>query len=201
MALELPRLPQTQPNYQQWQVWWEEVAEAVEDAFNALEDTVNAIAAAQAAADAANAAAATAQAAADDANAVAADIEQTNALGESYVSGATLGATDAGANATITISAHNRIYPNSDGTTTSVAVNGGSVTGLAYDTIYYIYYDDATRTGGAVTYQATTTEETAAQIGDRHTVGAIKTPVALAADTGGTSTRPPGTRAVDTSTL
>jgi hypothetical protein len=194
MSLQLPRLPQTEPTYPQWQVWWDEVASAVETAYDTLQDAIDAVAAAQAAADAANAAAATA-------NAVAADIEETNALGESYVSGATLSATDAGADATITISAHTRIYPNSDGTTTSVAVNGGSVTGLAYDTLHYIYYDDPTRTGGAVTYQATTNEETAAQIGDRHTVGAIKTPVALAADTGGTSTRPPGTRAVDTSTL
>jgi hypothetical protein len=65
-----------------------------------------------------------------------------------------------------------------------VAVSGGTLTARAYSTDYFIYYDDPTRAGGAVTYQSTTSEATAAQIGDRHTVGEILTPAALAAATG-----------------
>jgi hypothetical protein len=208
MALNLPRLPQTEPTYPQWQVWWQQVAEAIETQIIGLEDAIAAIAAAQAAADSANAAAASAnaaagvaQTAADDAQATATAITEESALAGSYVTGLTMGATDAGANATITLSAHTRKYPQPDGTTVDVAVNGGSITGRAYDTLYYVYYDDAARAGGAVTYLSTTTEATAAQIGDRHTVGAIRTPVAAAPDTDGSVTRPPGTRAVDLSTL
>jgi hypothetical protein len=201
LTLRLPRLPQTEPSYPQWQAWWEEVCVAVETAFTGLEDTVAAVAAAQAAADAANAAAATATAAADTAQDTADAITSESALSGSYVTGLTMGATDAGANATITMSAHTRKYPQPDGTTDDVAVNGGSVTALAYDTLYYVYYDDAARAGGAVTYAATTTEATAAQLGDRHTVGAIRTPLAAAPDTSGNTTRPPGTRAVETSNL
>jgi hypothetical protein len=201
MPLVLPRLPQTEPNWTQWQVWWDEVATAVETSFTGLEDTVAAIAAAQAAADAANAAAAAADAAADAAQDTADAITSEAALSGSYVSGLTLSAADAGTDATITISGHTRHYTQPDGSTDDYAVTGGNVTGLAYDTLYYIYYDDAARDGGAVTYVATTTEATAAQIGDRHTVGAIRTPVAAAPPTSGSGTRPPGTRAVDLSTL
>jgi hypothetical protein len=201
VTLRLPRLPQTEPSYPQWQAWWEEVCVATETAFNALEDAVIAIQAAQDAADAANAAAAAADASASAAQDTADAITNESALSGSYVSGVTLAASDAGANATITISAHTRHYPQPDGTTDDVAVNGGSVTALAYDTLYYVYYDDAARAGGAVTYAATTTEATAAQLGDRHTVGAIRTPLAAAPPTSGNTTRPPGTRAVETSNL
>jgi hypothetical protein len=108
------------------------------------------------------------------------------------VTGATITATDAGADVTITISAHTRHYPQPDGSTVDVAVSGGSLTGRAYSTTYYIYYDDPSRAGGAVTYQSTTSEATAAQIGDRHTVGGVTTPAALGAPKTGGYTRPPG---------
>lgn len=177
----------------QWRI--QRAWEKIEEAYNSLSDAVAAIAAAQAAADAANAAAANAQGVADA-------ITDESTLSGSYVDPTSvLSATDAGADATITVAAHDRKYPQPDGSTLTVAVSGGNVTGLAYSTIYYVYYDDATRAGGAVTYLATTTEATAAQVGDRHTVGAIRTPAALAAPTAGSGTRPPGTRAVDLSTL
>lgn len=199
MPLTLPRLPQTEPTYAQWQIWWQQVAEAIElqeqrqdEAFEALEAAVAAITAAQAAADAANAAAAAAQTAADDVQAAADNIVEGDSLAKSFVSGATIAANDAGASATATISAHTRHYPQPDGSTIDVAVNGGSVTGLAYSTAYFIYYDDAARAGGAVTYQATTSDTTAAQLGDRHVVGRVVTPAAAAAPTGGVYTRPPG---------
>src|SRR5690606_13036501 len=70
------------------------------------------------------------------------------------------------------ISAHSRVYGNG----TIVSVNAGTISGLDHDTYYYIYYDDPTRTGGAVSYQATTIEANAAQINDRHLVGAVRTP-------------------------
>jgi hypothetical protein len=68
---------------------------------------------------------------------------------------------------TITIAAHSRVY--ADGTT--VSVSGGSITGLGVPATYYIYYDDAARAGGSVTYQTTTNPSTASQTGNRHYVG------------------------------
>ena len=171
-----------------FQLYWQQ-------AIDGLQSQINAIAAAQAAADAANAAAEAAQTAADNADTAATnaanaaeDAAANSALVNSYVTGATLAGTDAGTNATITISGHTRYY--ADGT--SVAVSGGSVTALSYSTDYYIYYDQPSRAGGSVTYQATTSIATAAQTGDRHTVGKVSTPAALAADTPGYSVEPPG---------
>jgi hypothetical protein len=161
-------------------------------AFGQIETQINDILDVQAATDAANAAAAAADAAAVAAQTTADDITSANALGNSYVTGITITATDAGADVTITISAHTRHYPQPDGTTVDVAVSGGSLTGRAYSTTYYVYYDDASRAGGAVTYQSTTSEATAAQIGDRHTVGGVETPAALGAPKTGGYTRPPG---------
>ncbi len=182
--------------------WWQSVMEKIEaqeasqdDLIQALADAVAAIADAQAAADAANAAAAAADAAASDAQtaaddaaaaAIAADAAAAQAaadqsLASSGVTGATLTATDAGSNATVTISSHTRLY----GDGTSVSVTGGSVTALAYSTLYFVYYDQASRAGGSVTYAATTSQTTAAQTGDRHLVGQVTTPAALGVDIGG----------------
>jgi hypothetical protein len=145
-------------------------------------DTVDgAAAAAIAAAATANTAAANAQTAADGVT------DQSN-LVSSYPSGATLTATDAGANVTVAVGAHTRFY--ADGT--SVAVNAGNVTALPYSTLEYIYYDDATRAGGAVTYVATTSQTTAAQTGDRHLVGKVTTPAAAAPPNTGNYVQPPG---------
>lgn len=111
-------------------------------------------------------------------------------LTNSFVESLTLTATDAGANATITISGHDRKYPKTDGTVTTAAVTGGSLTGLAYSTQYWIYYDQPSRAGGTVTYVASTSPT--AQIGDRHNVGAVTTPAAAGAPNPGNPTRPPG---------
>lgn len=172
----------------QFQLYWQQ-------AIDGLQGQIDAITAAQAAADAANAAAAAAQTAADAADTAAtnaqtaADEANANtAITASYVTGVTLTGTDAGSNATVSISAHTRVY----GDGTSVSVNSGSVTSLAYSTDYYIYYDQASRAGGAVTYQATTSVATAAQTGDRHTVGKVTTPAAAAPSTNGNGVEPPG---------
>jgi hypothetical protein len=175
--------------------WFDTYGKNIEDAFNQLDAAVAAIAAAQAAADAANAAAAAAdaaaiaaQSAADTAQNAADDAAATAAIANSGVTGVTITATDAGTNATISVSGHTRVY--GDGTT--VSVNSGSVTALAYSTLYYIYYDQASRAGGAVTYQATTSQTTAAQTGNRHLVGSVTTPAAAGAPNDGDYVGPPG---------
>ena len=197
MALDVPPLPAGAPIVDpksglpslDFTVYWQQVIGGIVDA-------INAVAAAQAAADAANAAAAAADTAATNAQTAADEVTSAQELGSSYVSGATITATDVGSDVTITISAHTRHYPQPDGTTVDVAVNGGSVTGRAYATKYWLYYDQASRAGGAVSYLSTTTETTAAQIGDRHVVGSVLTPVALAGPTGGGVVRPPGSGSI-----
>lgn len=188
MGLKLPRLQRTiaivnnagQPGLE-FHRWWQTVAESIEQAFNELEANVTAIAAAQSAANAANAAAA-------NANTAAANITNEASLTNSYVTGLTLTATDAGASASIAISAHTRVY----GDGSSVSVNSGSLTGLAYSTTYYVYYDQASRLGGAVTYASTSSQATAAQTGNRHFVGAVKTPAAAGGPSTGYGVSPPG---------
>jgi hypothetical protein len=172
----------------------ESIFETQQDQIDDLVDLVAAIAAADAAAASANAAAAAADAAATAAQETADDISDANEITTSYVSGATVSATDAGADATINISAHTRHYPQPDGSTVNVAVNGGSLTARAYSTLYYVYYDQASRAGGAVTYASSTAE--VAQLGDRHVVGSVTTPAAAAPDTDGGTVRPPGSGAI-----
>lgn len=211
MALNLPPLPAGQPIVDPktgnpaiaFSVYWQQLLEALAEAINTIETTLtdvidlnDLITSANVAIAAADAAATAAQVAADTAQGAADDVTAAQALGTSFVSGATIGATDAGVNATITISAHTRHYPQPDGSTVDVAVAGGSLTGRAYSTLYYVYYDDPARTGGAVTYASTTSESTAAQIGARHVVGNVTTPAALGAATGGAYVRPPGSGAI-----
>lgn len=78
--------------------------------------------------------------------------------------------TDAGATATINISASTLNLG-----LTSVSYNSGSITGKAFSTVYYIYADDAGYVGGAVTYIATTTPLTLAQQEGRVFFGGITT--------------------------
>jgi hypothetical protein len=167
----------------------------INTAINELSVQVDQIAAAQAAADAANAAAAAADAAAAaaDAAAVAAQNSADQVLAESslansFTTGLTITATDAGANVTIAMSAHSRVY--GDGTT--VSVNAGNVTGLAYSTSYWVFYDQASRAGGAVTYQASTAIQGNGTAPDRHFIGAVATPAALGPPADGNPVRPPG---------
>ena len=96
---------------------------------------------------------------------------------------AVLSATDAGTNVTITVVTHTRNY----GDITNVSVTGASITGLAYTTDYYVYYDDPTRVGGGVTYHATTNPVTASynEASGRHFCGGITTPASGGAPTSG----------------
>jgi hypothetical protein len=94
-----------------------------------------------------------------------------------------LHASDAGSNATITIDAHTRVF----GDATTLAITGGSVTGLAYSTTYAGYYDDMTLLNGAPTFHFTTTLKDAQTVAadGRFFLGIITTPAALGATVDG----------------
>jgi hypothetical protein len=208
VAFSLPTLPPTQPDWSAFQIWWQQVVQAITEQETRQDDLLDAIIAADAAAAAAQAAADSAQTAADTANTAASTattaasaaqdtadaITEADTLNKSWVTGCTITATDAGTDTDITISAHTRKYPQPDGSTVDVAVAGATLHGRAYATGYYVYYDDAPRAGGTVSYQTTTAEP--AQIGDRHVVGYVLTPAAAAPPTGGGTTRPPGSGSV-----
>ncbi|SFQ00537.1 hypothetical protein [Sphingomonas rubra] len=75
--------------------------------------------------------------------------------------------------ATVTIIDHNRIY--ADNAKTTVPIIGGSISGLPLNSQFYVYYDDPSFAGGAVTYRYTTDNTVAAQVGIRHSLGGIAT--------------------------
>lgn len=106
-----------------------------------------------------------------------------------------LTATDAGVDASIVVADHERIYPvMGPYDVNNLNVTGGTITGLSFSTLYYVYYDDTTLTNGAPTFVATTSI-TDAQVGaesGRHYLGSITTPANGAGDTSGTGPRPPG---------
>jgi hypothetical protein len=94
-----------------------------------------------------------------------------------------LTATDAGSNATVNIASF-VLRTSSKG---DVNINSGSITALSYATLVYIYYDDATLSGGTVTFNATTTKTTALNGAGRFFIGSIVTPAATAPNTIGNS--------------
>lgn len=103
----------------------------------------------------------------------------------SYIQSAAalLTGTDAGTDATISFLAHTRVYSDK-----SVSISAGSLTGLAYSTGYYLYYDDATRSSATPTVVATTDYTLAYNsptYPNRHNLGYIVTPAAAAGDTSG----------------
>jgi hypothetical protein len=83
-----------------------------------------------------------------------------------------LTATDAGSNATISIAA----FTMRTGSKGDISYSSGSITALAYSTLYYVYFDDAALAGGAATYNATTTKSTANNGAGRFFLGSIFTP-------------------------
>lgn len=83
-----------------------------------------------------------------------------------------LTAVDAGSNASIDIAAFTMRVAGND-----VAVSGGSITGLAYETLYYIYYSDPSYSGGAVSYQYSTSKFAATDGSSLFFVGSIVTPI------------------------
>jgi hypothetical protein len=192
MAFRLPRLSSAPPTHAQLQVWWQRVIEAIERQEAGQDQLIEYLGDLLADIILLNSLITEAEEAIEAANTATEQAIAQTALANSYVTGLIISAADAGSDVTITISGHDRVYPQADGSNVTVAVAGASLMGLAYSTQYWIYYDDPTRTGGAVTYQTATTSTTAAQTGNRHSVGAVTTPAALAAPSDGNVIRPPG---------
>jgi hypothetical protein len=184
----LPRLPASVD--QRLQVYWQRLVEAQEATDAAQNQLIEDVSDLLATIISLNELITQAEEAIDDLGNAAGAIASANELTNSYATGLTITATDAGSSVTITISAHTRVYPKADGSTTNVAVTGGSITGQAYSTDLWIYYDQASRAGGAVSYQVSTSP--IAQTGDRHSIGAIKTVAALDPPKPGNPIRPPG---------
>jgi hypothetical protein len=99
---------------------------------------------------------------------------------------APVGALTASSAGSITIAAHTRHY--ADGTT--VAVDGGSVSGFASGAYVTVYYLDPARTGGAVSYVGTT--DAVSQTGNTHIVGQVTIPGVGEADVPGAGPTAPG---------
>lgn len=189
MTFKLPTLPPTQPEWLQFQIWWQQVVDAIEAQENSQNDLLTQIIAAQAAADTAAAAAATAQG-----DAIAAARESARL--SSYPNpGSVITAADVGTDVTITIASHTRVYPVQGSIDVAdVAISAGTITGKAFSTRYYIYYDDTTLANPTPTFVATTNSATA-QVGaaaGRHFVGYVDTPADGGTDTGGQGGGPPG---------
>src|SRR6266404_2804295 len=90
-----------------------------------------------------------------------------------------LTATDAGASATINVAAFSLVLAG----ITTINYLSGAITALAYNTLYYVYFDDVAEVGGSVTYQVASTKQAAMQGTTRFFIGSITTPRAGAVDT------------------
>lgn len=89
---------------------------------------------------------------------------------------------------TVTIAAHNRVYAGTN--SRSVAVDGGSVTGQSSGDYVTVFYRDAARSGGAVTYEATSSA--IAQTDNIHIVWQGEIPASGEPSNTGTSPSGPG---------
>lgn len=169
-----------------------DAAKALADAAQTQANTATTNAAtAQTAANNAQTTANTASSDAATAQTTANTVKRDDSISTSWTSpGTILSATDAGSDATITIANHTRKYTDA----TSKSVTGGSITGLAYNTQYAVYYDQTSRNGGSVTYHATTDPNTglANAAAGRHFCGKITTPAAGGGATSGGVNPPAG---------
>jgi len=171
LMIKLPRLPygwKDQP--QLFERYWHEAMSQIEKNINDLL-SIPAIEAAIVAA----------QTAADNANAAAANVTSDSSLINSYVdsasySGSLITCDNAGS---ITIQTHTRVYGDST-LNPSVSVTGATITatGAVAGDIVRIYYNDSSRTGGAVTYSYTIDPAAPpVQKGTVHSVGVVEVPV------------------------
>lgn len=182
--LRLARLP-TNWNEQPetFRRWWDETMNAIEETLNAILS----IPEIEQALEDLDVATQAAQDAADNANAAASAVTSEQSLSASFPQNYTPPLLNADDTGLVTIAAHDRKY--GDGTV--VSVTGGTVaTGLTSGDIAWIYYDQASRAGGAVTYQFTQVETDIAQTGDRHSLGAVTIPAS--GSQAGNPVRPPG---------
>lgn len=118
----------------------------------------------------------------------------TTLIQTSYISGLggnPLASADAGTGASISVAAHNRVYPDR-----TVAVDAASMgDAFPFGVARYVYYDDPGREGGAVSYVVTADASEAATSDanpDRHFVGSIVTATDGGSGTGGGGGLPPG---------
>lgn len=160
-----------------FQTIWQRTMEAIEAAFGAQGGQITDLRAILLRLEAA-------EAKAEVARSQAAETAKANALETSYPDPGDV--LTAGAGGGISIAAHTRVY----GDGVRVSVNAGFVSGFAPGDYVTVYYVDAARTGGAVTYQATT--GLVAQKDATHIVGQVTIPQAGEPDTGGTAPAPPG---------
>ena len=93
-----------------------------------------------------------------------------------------LTATDAGANATIPVANFTMRVAGQD---ISITGNSTDLTVRAFDTVYYVFYDDPLLAGGAVTFDTSTIREDALNSAGRFFVGTIRTPLDGGRDTKG----------------
>jgi hypothetical protein len=155
--------------------WMNEFISKLEDNLNTINDNIASIQATQ--------------------NALEAGIKEAARLTSYTNPTVVLTAADVGTTATITIANHTRVYPvNGPSDISDVTITGGTVTGAAFSTTYYVYYDDETLVNGTPTYYATPTPLNG-QVGTangRHFVGKITTPADGAGPTTGTGATPIG---------
>lgn len=174
MSVRLPRLPSnwaTQP--QLFERYWDEILNQLETTLNAILDIPLIQQAVQDAQDAAD----TAQAAANSAQIVAVNQTAESSLVNSYTTVVSGDLVSAAFNGDITVQTHTRTYGNS-GLNPTVSVTGAIIsTGAATGSFVRIYYDDPTRSGGAVSYLFTVDPaDPPVQTGSRHVVGAVQVP-------------------------
>ena len=89
-------------------------------------------------------------------------------------------AADVGSDTTVTIASHDVIYD-----ATTISYNSGTITCLGFATTYFIYTDDPSKAGGAVTYVSTTTATDIVADKGRYYVGEVLTPADGAGGTSG----------------
>jgi hypothetical protein len=164
--------------------WWQQNADNIERSVNGIVLALEAAGIALDAADVALAAAAAAQDAADGTTA-------ESSLVNSYIANFTAPLITADNLGNVTIANHDRVYGDPVMNPTVSVVGGVIATGVVSGGVVRVFYDDPTRTGGAVAYQFTVDPASPpVQTGDRHSVGAATIPVAGTED--GNYVRPPG---------
>lgn len=194
-TFRLPRLPvnwKEQP--QLFERYWDETLKQIEKTLNAILDIPSiqaAVSAAQAAAVTAQAAADTAQSIADDATSSAVATATEASLVNSYTNGFSGALVTANAAGNVTIKNHTRVYGDSS-INPSRSVTGATIsTSASPGDVVRVYYDDASRAGGAVSYQFTIDPALGpVQGGNRHSVGAVEIP--MTGTVNGKTIRQPG---------
>lgn len=162
----------------QFQKRWQTTMEQIERTFLGIGDVVSNNAAFIKGLKEAQQAAAQATAAAAAAEARVAQQNDLQRVRDSYSDANVLSSSNV---STITVAAHQRHYldPGSESGSVDVSLSGGTITGLTAGTLYFVYYDDPTLMGGAVTFKASTDNAQAvASLTNpyRHALGSITTP-------------------------